>query len=118
MELNCQNFDDENVKLEILELRVTNLSSIISLVNDEGFDAYAPIPALMEALALATYALVLAQIEAYYWRHPHLTCRLRTFVTAVLQEGSHQLTDDSMIFYAIRSNLPAEQLEGLMDKLT
>ncbi len=109
-----QNFDDENVKLEILEDRVTSLLEIISVASDDC----PPSPGLMYDLAHAVYALVLAQIEAYYWQHPHLACRLRTWVTAVLQTGSHKLHDDSVVFYAIRQNVPATQLESLLDKLT
>lgn len=106
------NFDDERIKLEVLEMRVENLVSILAEMADGE-----NIPELMYVLALATYDLALAQIEAYYWQHPHLACRLRVFVTAVLQEGSHQLEDDNMIFNAIRNGIAAEQLESLLEEL-
>lgn len=109
MLFNNRNYDDEQVKLGVLDERVGLLLGRIK----EG----AIPPNLVEALALAMYALVLAQIEAFYWQSPHLARVLRTWVTVVLQTGSQRLDGDCIIFYAIKNNMPAEQLESLLEIL-
>lgn len=112
-----RNFDDEQVKIGMLEAQVQALLVGMEEYYNQDTSVYLATNELMQGLAAAVYELVLAQIECYYWQCPHLAYRLRSWISNSFFNGPDNEDSASLIFAAIKSEMPACQLESLLDML-
>lgn len=103
-----QNYDDEQIKLSVLQECVHNCVSRIIVQGDQVH--------LEAELKRALYEEIIYTIEVYYWEYPFVARRLRNWIDDSMQ-ARRDVDDCSAVVYAIRGQMAASQIESLLDRL-
>ena len=108
MLFNIPYFDDEQVKLSILQERVHLCVSRQIELGDHAYLEAELKDALNEELDYT--------IEFYYWQYPSLARCLRDWIDNAMQTR-RDVDETNAVSDAIRNKMPAPQLESLLELL-
>ena len=103
-----QNYDDEQIKIDILQWKLDNCL--------DWMYEYGKSPHRVAQSNRIGYELVMTMISAYYWEYPFLSRRLRNWIDDALQ-SQRDTEEFHMLGSAITENMPAAQIESLLDRL-
>lgn len=106
--IDIQNYDDERIKLSILQECVHNCVSRIMVQGDHAY--------LEAELMRALYEEIIYTIEVYYWEYPFIARRLRYWIDDALRTRRNA-EECSAVADAIRNSMDAHQLNSLLDRL-
>lgn len=120
MLFNCKNYDDEQIKLDVMESHINAIMLDINVYENMQmiFDTdNTAIDILTEQLGEVSYKLVMYLIEIHYAEYyPFLANRLRYWIDEAIRT-QRDYDEGGLVVEALKYAIPAQEMEALLDEL-